>query len=43
LQVQNRFELNNGAGDLQIKGAISAVGDLLNGKLVPAINIPIPV
>ncbi|KIZ05452.1 LanC-like protein 3 [Monoraphidium neglectum] len=43
IQVQNRFELNNGAGDLQIKGAISAVGDLLNGKLVPAINIPIPV
>jgi len=42
LQVQQKFVLDAGSGDLQIKGTLSALGRLADAKLVPASDVPSP-
>ena len=41
-QVNNNYKMSQGAGNLQIQGAIQAIADLASGKLVPANLIPKP-
>ncbi|KAI8463159.1 MAG: hypothetical protein J3K34DRAFT_445007 [Monoraphidium minutum] len=40
LQVNNQMKVRQGAGNIQIKGALTAVGDLTKGQLLPASQIP---
>ena len=41
-QVANNFNTDGSEGELTLKGALTAVGELWNAKLVPANIIPKP-
>lgn len=42
LKVADRFQVPSGAGDLQVRGVLKAIGSLANGQLVRVSDLPKP-